>query len=196
MKIAFVIFNGLTALDFVGIYDPMTRLKRYGYIPDLAWEICSLTAEVRDDRKLQLIPTQVGGSLGAFDLLVVPGGDGTRSLQHDPEFIGWLQTAAPCPLKVSVCTGSLLLGAAGFLKGRPATTHPSAFDELHPYCEKVVDSRIVETGDVITARGVTSSIDCGLYVVERLAGVEARQVISQKMDYPYGPPAESILRIG
>ena len=196
MKIAFVLFNGLTALDFVGIYDPLTRLKRYGYIPDLTWEICALTSEVRDDRNLQLRPTQVGGSLAAFDLLVVPGGDGTRPLQHDPEFIAWLQTAAPCPLKVSVCTGSLLLGAAGYLKGRPATTHPSAFDELRPYCEKVVDSRIVDTGDVITARGVTSSIDCGLYVVERLAGVEARQLISQKMDYPYSPPAGSIMRVG
>ena len=196
MKIAFVVFNGLTTLDFIGIYDPLTRLKRYGYVPDLTWDICSLHPEVRDDRNLQLIPTQVGAPLGGYDLLVVPGGDGTRALQHDPDFIAWLTTAAPCRLKVSVCTGSLLLSAAGFLRGRLATTHPSAFDELRPYCEKVVDSRIVDTGDVITARGVTSSIDCGLYLVERLAGVEARQVISQKMDYPYSPPTDSLLRIG
>ena len=196
MQIAFIIFKNITALDFIGIYDPLTRLKRYGYGPDLTWDICSLPPEVRDDRNLQLIPTQVGAPLGGYDLLVVPGGDGTRALQHDPDFIAWLTTAAPCRLKVSVCTGSLLLGAAGFLRGRTATTHPNAFDELRPYCEKVVDSRIVDTGDVITARGVTSSIDCGLYLVERLAGVEARQVISQKMDYPYSPPTDSLLRIG
>jgi transcriptional regulator GlxA family with amidase domain len=194
MQIAFIIFNGLTALDFVGIYDPLTRLKRYGFIPDLAWDICALQSEVRDDRGLQLAPSRLGGELGGYDLLVVPGGDGTRSLQHDPEFITWLRTAAPCRLKVSVCTGSLLLGAAGFLRGRPATTHPSAYAELKPYVDQVVESRIVDTGDVITARGVTSSIDCGLYVVERLAGAAARSLISQKMDYPYSPPPDSLWR--
>jgi transcriptional regulator GlxA family with amidase domain len=194
MHIAFILFDGLTTLDFVGIYDPLTRLKRYGYIPDLTWDLCALQADVHDDRGLRLAPTRVGGDLRGYDLLVVPGGDGTRSLQGDPEFIAWLQTAAACPLKISVCTGSLLLGAAGFLRGRPATTHPGAYEELKPYVNRVVDSRIVDTGDVITARGVTSSIDCGLYVVERLAGAAARSLISQKMDYPYIPPPESVWR--
>ena len=72
--------------------------------------------------------------LDGYDLVFVPGGMGTRALQHDREFIDWLKTAAPVKLKISVCTGALLLGAAGFLRGKKATTHPSAPKELEPYC--------------------------------------------------------------
>lgn len=86
---------------------------------------------------------------------------------------------------VSVCTGALLLGAAGFLQGMRATTHPNAYKELEQYCADVVDERIVDSGNIITARGVTSSIDLGLYVVERLAGIDARNRIAAQMDYPY-----------
>jgi cyclohexyl-isocyanide hydratase len=88
-------------------------------------------------------------------------------------------------LKVSVCTGALLLGAASFLKDKRATTHPSAFQELKPFCRFVLDNRIVDEGNIITARGVSSGIDEGLYVVERLSGAEARSKIARQMDYPY-----------
>ncbi len=88
-------------------------------------------------------------------------------------------------LKASVCTGALLLGAAGFLKGKRATTHPNNFDELAPYCAEVVDERVVDEGDIVTARGVTSAIDLGLYLVERLASAAARARIAKQMDYPY-----------
>ncbi|MCK5913732.1 MAG: DJ-1/PfpI family protein, partial [Desulfuromusa sp.] len=94
-------------------------------------------------------------------------------------------TAAPVPLKASVCSGSLLLGAAGFLRGKKATTHPKAYTELARYCAKVSKERIVDEGDVITARGVTSAIDLGLHLVERLAGKETRIEIARQMDYPY-----------
>jgi cyclohexyl-isocyanide hydratase len=88
-------------------------------------------------------------------------------------------------LKVSVCTGSLLLGAAGFLRGLTATTHPSALKELEPYCDQVVRQRIVDQGAVVTAGGVSTSIDLGLHLVERLAGAEARARVARQMDYPY-----------
>ena len=88
-------------------------------------------------------------------------------------------------LKTSVCTGALLLGSAGFLAGKRATTHPNAFDELKPYCDAVVDQRVVDEGGVVTARGVTSSIDLGLHLVQRLAGSEARVGIAKQVDYPY-----------
>ena len=185
MKIAFVIFNGLTALDFIGIYDPLTRLKSMGFIPDLEWDICGYTEEVRDDKGLRFTPTRVQESLRGYDILVVPGGYGTRTLAKDQNFIEWLRTGASCELKVSVCTGALLLGAAGFLEGKKATTHPSSFQELKPHCLSVLSNRVVDEGKVITARGVSSSIDVGLYVVERLAGLEARVRISRQMDYPY-----------
>lgn len=99
------------------------------------------------------------------------------------EFLAWLKTAAPCKLKVSVCTGSLLWGAAGFLQGKKATTHPMAFTDLQPYCAQVLDQRVVDEGDIITARGVTSALDLGLYLCEKLAGYEVKERIRQQMDY-------------
>ncbi|MCH7479679.1 MAG: DJ-1/PfpI family protein [SAR324 cluster bacterium] len=186
MKTAFVIFDGLTTLDFVGVYDPVTRLKTMDFIPGMEWEICAFTKEVRDDKGLRLQPTRVGQPLGGFDLLIVPGGFSTRPLVKDKAFVDWIRTAASCPVKASVCTGALLLGAAGFLAGRRATTHPNAFDALRPYCAEVRDERVVDEGDVITARGVTSGIDLGLHLCRRLAGPEATAKIKRQMDYPYG----------
>jgi len=94
-------------------------------------------------------------------------------------------TAEPARPKASVCTGSLLLGAAGFLKGRRATTHPNALEALKTYCATVVAARVVDEGDVITAVGVTSAVDLGLTLVARIAGEEARERIAEQMDYPH-----------
>lgn len=187
MKIAFVIYNGMTALDFIGVYDPLVRLKTMGFRPDLEWEICGYTEEVRDGAGLQFAPTQIRSDLGSYDLLVIPGGFATRQLQTDPGFIAWLQTAAACPWKVAVCTGTLLLGAAGFLAGRRATTHPAAIDDLQAYCMSVPDQRIVDEGDLVTAGGVTASIDLGLYLVQKLAGPEVMEKIRRQMDYQASP---------
>jgi transcriptional regulator GlxA family with amidase domain len=185
MQAALIVFDGMTALDFFGFYDPVTRLKSMGILPGFEWRLCARAAEVRDDRGARILADAVGEDLGGFDLIFVPGGFGTRALQRDRAFVDWIATAAPAKLKVSVCTGALLLGAAGFLRGRRATTHPSAYAELAPYCAAVLDERVVDEGDVITARGVSSSIDLGLHVVERLAGAEARLQVARQMDYPY-----------
>jgi len=195
MQMAFIIFNDMTSLDFVGVYDPLTRLKSMGLLSDLTWDICAQQDKIRDDRGMVLTSTKIGEPLGHYDVLILPGGFGTRSLRCDPEFVQWLQSATPCKLKVSVCTGALLMGAAGFLCKRTATTHFNALEELQEYCEAVVPYRIVDTGNVITGGGVSSAIDVGLYVVERLAGPEARQTISRQMDYPYSPPRDSILKV-
>ena len=189
MKAAFILFDGMTALDFIGFYDPVTRLKSMRIMPDFEWRLCSATRRVADDRGLRLGPDVANEPLDSYDLLFVPGGFATRELQHDAAFIGWLKSAAPAPLKVSVCTGALLLGAAGFLNGRRATTHPSAYNELAPYCRTVVSERVVDEGDVITAGGVSAAIDLGLHLVQRLAGTEARERVARQMDYPYRPKA-------
>ncbi len=187
MKAAFVLFDQMTALDFIGFYDPLTRLKSMDFIPAFEWRLCSFCDDVFDNHGLRLLPDSVQEPLAGFDLLVVPGGYGSRSLQHNEEFVAWLQTASPVPLKASVCSGSLLLGAAGFLKGRKATTHPNAYGELSRYCAAVSEERIVDEGDVVTARGVASAIDLGLYLVRRLAGKEVCAEIAGQMDYPYYP---------
>lgn len=120
MKAAFVLFDGMTSLDFVGFYDPVTRLKSMRIMEDFEWRVCAITQSVVDDRGLRLEADAAAEPLDSFDLLFVPGGFGTRRLQHDRRFLDWLKTARPAPLKVSVCTGALLLGAAGFLEGRRA----------------------------------------------------------------------------
>jgi len=188
MKAALIVFDRMTYLDFVGFYDPVTRLKSMNIIPDFEWRICSNRKQVADDRGaagMTMIPDSVMEPLDRYDLLFVPGGMGTRELRNDREFIEWLRTAAPAKPKISVCTGSLLLGAAGFLRGKRATTNPAALKDLEPYCETVVTDRIVDEGDVITGGGVSASIDLGLHVVERLAGPEARARVARQMCYPY-----------
>jgi len=187
MKAAFVIFDQMTALDFIGYYDPLTRLKSMGFMPDFEWRICSFCDDVFDTQGLRFLPDHFKEPLDDFDLLVVTGGYGTRSLQHNPDFLAWLRTAESVPLKASVCSGALLLGAAGFLSGKAATTHPKALNELARYDVDVVDRRIVDAGDVVTAQGVSSSIDLGLYLVERLTGRTVRREIARQMDYPYYP---------
>lgn len=185
MKAALIAFERMTALDFIGFYDPITRLKSMNIMEDFEWRICSTRQQVVDDRGLRIATDSVNEPLDSYDLLFVPGGFGARELQHDRGFIDWLRTAKPVPLKASVCTGSLLLGAGGFLQGRRATTHPTAYRELEPYCGEVVPHRVVDEGDIITARGVSSSIDLGLHLVRRLTGEEARDRIAAQMDYPY-----------
>ena len=185
MKAAFVVFDQMTSLDFIGFYDPVTRLKSMNIMADFEWRICALTPQVVDDRGLRMQADAVDTPLDGYDLLFVPGGFGSRSLQHDSRFIDWLVSARAAPLKVSVCTGALLLGAAGFLRGLRATTHPGALQELEPYCRTVVRERIVDEGAIITAGGVSSAIDAGLHLVQRLAGVDARTRVAAQMDYPY-----------
>jgi cyclohexyl-isocyanide hydratase len=183
MKIAFVVYGGMTALDFVGVYDPVTRLKTMGFQPDLEYDVCATIREVRDHSGLRVVADRVCVPFDAYDMVIVPGGLASRALVEDGDFVGWLRTAAACQYKVSVCSGALLLGAAGFLSGRRAATHHNARGALAAYGVTVADERVVEDGDVITAGGVTSAIDLGLYLVEKLAGADARVKIAAQMEY-------------
>jgi transcriptional regulator GlxA family with amidase domain len=183
MKIAYIIFDGITILDLSGVYEPVCRLKYAGYLPDLSWDFCALTPTAEDHGGLKIIPNQIKNDLSAYDAIIVPGGKGTRDLIANEAFISWIKTAQNVPWKISVCTGSLILGAAGFLKGKKATTHFDAYDLLKPFCREVVTDRIVEDGDCITAGAVTTSIDLGLYLCRKWAGDEADIIIRYKMDY-------------
>lgn len=183
MKLAFIIFDGITWLDFIGIYDPLSRLKSMHFINDLSWDVCSLKAPVKDIFGLEIAATKMGESLAGYDAVIIPGGHGTRILQQDTVFLNWIKTAEQVPCKMSICTGSLILGAAGFLKGKAATTHFSEYETLQWYCKTVIKERIVEDGDTITAGAVASSLDLGLYVCEKWAGKTAANEIRKRMDY-------------
>ena len=187
-NLALVMFSGQTHLDFVGFYDCMLRLKAVR--PQFEMRFCSREQQVSDSGGLTIDAGEITTDIGGFDAVFVPGGMATRRLRDDAGFISWLATARDAKYKFSVCTGSLLLGAAGFLRGRRATTHPFCYDLLAPYCADVVHERLVREnlpagGEIITAGGVSSSIELGLCVIEKFAGVQAREAAAAAMDYPY-----------
>jgi transcriptional regulator GlxA family with amidase domain len=185
MKMAFILFDGVTTLDFAGFYEAITWMGILGAKANVSWDFCSNKDEITDDRGLTIKVKHVNPELSSYDLLFVPGGLSTRSHRFDPTFITWLQTSREVPYKVSVCTGALLLGAAGFLDGKKATTNPSAYELLMPYCSEVVKARVVRDGNVFTGGGVSASIDLGLFVIESLTDAHFVQQVQHKMDYPY-----------
>lgn len=185
MKMAFVIYDQMTGLDFVGAFDPLSRLKTMGFLKNIGWEICAVQERILDCAGLVFTPSQVRLPLNRFDLVVVPGGPTATQLVSDAPFMNWLRSMEPYQFKASVCSGALLLGALGFLKGKKATTHPTRRVELAEYCSRVVDQRVVDEGSVITSGGVASAIDLGLYLCEKFAGFDVKEKIRRQMDY-YG----------
>jgi imidazoleglycerol-phosphate dehydratase len=185
MKIAFILYDGLTILDFIGVYDPVSRLRTMGFMPDLEWDLCAFSETVADRSGLGLLPIRKIDNLAAYDLLIVPGGPGSRTLIGDQVFLTWLRTAANVPKLAAVCTGALLLAAAGFLDGKYATTHPNAREELESLGVKYNPARLVEDGKVLSAGGVTAGLDLGLYLCRQLAGDSTAEKIRQQMDYPW-----------
>ena len=183
MNLAYIIFNGITWLDLVGLYEPVSKLKSRNYLPGLQWDICSYTDRAEDIFGFSVNPSKIKHPLNVYDAIIVPGGIGTRQLQYDKEFLDWIRTARDCEYKISICTGSLILGAAGFLKDKKATTNFQEYDALKPYCTEVVTERIVDDHKTITAGAVSSSIDLGLYLCGLWAGEEAKEDIRRRIDY-------------
>lgn len=186
MKIAYILFDGVNLLDFDGFYEAIALMRFLKCKEDVSWDLCANKETITDEKgsvKIQI--SKLSPDLSNYDLLYVPGGFNTRKLIHDSEFVQWLQTAKDVEYKISVCTGSLLLGAAGFLHDKRATTNKIAYDLLRPFCAELIEERIVKDGNVITGGGVSTSIDLGLYVCEMLTGAVAVERVKDAMDYPY-----------
>jgi transcriptional regulator GlxA family with amidase domain len=183
MKFAFVVYDDMTLLDFSGAYDPVTRLKTMGFVNDLEYDVCAFNDPVKSYEGLEIRPNRVRNNLAEYDYVFIPGGNGVRRLMNDPAFLQWIGNIAPDTIMTAVCGGVLVLGAAGYLKGKKATTHPGLMKFLNKYTDHVSILRVVEDGHVITARGVTSAIDLGLYLCEKIAGTVAREKIQGQMDY-------------
>jgi len=183
-RIAFLVFPRVTFLDFVGAYDALRRLAAMAIDPAVTHRVIGTEAEIVDDTGLRIRPDSVYEDLAAFDLLYVPGGLGTIALMDDRRAIDYLATWGHERPLASVCSGALLLGQAGYLRDKRATTHHRTLDLLRPLCREVVtDRRVVDEGTVVTAGGVSSSLDLGLYLVEKFWGGEARVKIAAQMEY-------------
>lgn len=182
-RIAFFVDPRLTLLDFVGGYDALRRVARMGIDRTVTHRIVGTEAELTDDSGFVVRPDGVYEDLEPYDLLYVPGGYGVRELVNDERCIEYLRSWGREKPIASVCTGALLLGAAGHLEGLRATTHESALADLAPYCREVVRERIVDEGRVVTAGGVASALDLGLHLVAKHWGPEAARTIARQMEY-------------
>ena len=184
----FVIFPDLTQLDFTGPQQILSRL------PDSAMHIVAKSeAPVRSDSGLSLLPTHTFKTCPPLDLLCVPGGlGGVVEAMNDYETIQFIhRQGATAKYVTSVCTGAFLLGVAGLLKGRRATTH-WGFTELLPLVGATyVKGRIVKDGNLITAGGVTSGIDFGISIMADLAGETVAQSVQLSIEYNPAPPFDT-----
>lgn len=190
MKIAYILFDKMTTLDFIGFHEAVSWLGILNVIEGVSWDLCANKETITDDRGMTVMMNRVNPDLSGYDMIFIPGGMPTRELRHDPAFVTWIRSARDVRYKVSVCTGALLLGAAGFLDGKRATTNPSAYELLTPYCAEVVKARGVRDGDTFTGGGVSASIDLGLYLIESLTNEETARTIQRKLDYPYYRPGK------
>jgi putative intracellular protease/amidase/uncharacterized protein (DUF952 family) len=182
-RIAFLAFEGMTLLDLVGAHDPLSRIASMGFDRESSCAIVGISgARVWAEGGATLSVSEVRPPLDAFDVVVVPGGHGTRALEKDAAVIGWIASFPENRILASVCTGALLLGAAGRLRGRRATTHHLSRDRLPDYGATVAHERVVDEGQVITAGGVTAALDLGLHLVRRLMGDEVAAAIAKQME--------------
>ena len=188
MNIAIPIFDRFTALDAVGPYEVLSRLP--------GAEVTFVAAEPGLKRTetgmLALNADATLEQLPEPDVVVVPGGFGTRPLMADEAMLAWLRRAhATSSFTTSVCTGALLLGAAGILDGLEATTHWLALDTLADLGARPVRRRVVEQGKVITSAGVSAGIDMALLLAARIAGEDLAQAIQLGIEYDPDPPFNS-----
>jgi cyclohexyl-isocyanide hydratase len=183
-KIAYLVFPRMTLLDHVGPNDALRRVATMVIDPNVTQRVIGTADKIVDESGNVLLPDGVYEDLAPYDLLIVPGGFIARSLVDDARLIAYLKSWGRARPIASVCTGSLLLGKAGFLEGKKATTHHTAFGILRLYAGEVVtDRRVVDEGNVVTAGGVTSGIDLGLHLVEKFWGAPAREQIARQMEW-------------
>jgi cyclohexyl-isocyanide hydratase len=183
-NVGFVIFPDLTQLDFTGPLQVLNRL------PGSKTHIVAKTPDiVPSDCGLGLMPTVTFGDCPQLDLICVPGGFGVVRAMTDPETVAFVKRQAEAARYItSVCTGAFVLGAAGLLHGRRATTHWAYTDMLSLVGATFEKSRVVWDGNVVTAAGVTCGIDFALQVVAEIAGDEAAQAIQLTIEYDPDPP--------
>lgn len=188
MKIAIPIFDGFTALDAVGPYEVLSRLPGAQVI-----FIAEQAGPKRTDtRMLSLIATATFDAVPDPEVVLVPGGPGVRGLLEDQPLLGWLRSAHEhSTWTTSVCTGSLLLAAAGLLDGHRATGHWLELETLGELGAQPVAERVVREGKLMSAAGVSAGIDMGLELAAQIAGEQVAMAIQLAIEYDPQPPFDS-----
>ncbi|WP_393062765.1 DJ-1/PfpI family protein [Streptomyces sp. LN549] len=188
MQIAILLFDRFTALDAVGPYEILSRAPG----AETVFVAESAGAVRNDSGSLALVADRTLDEVPAPDLVIVPGGPGQSAEMDNGSLLGWLRRAdATSTWTTSVCTGSLLLAAAGILKGRRATSHWLALEQLKEYGAEPTGERVVTDGKYVTAAGVSSGIDMGLTLLGRIAGDEYAQAVQLLTEYDPQPPYDA-----
>jgi transcriptional regulator GlxA family with amidase domain len=190
--VAILIFDDVELLDFAGPFEVFSSVRNltgdHERLMDVFAVAESLTP-VRCRNGLVVQPERTIDECPPIDVLVIPGGAGVRPALERSNLVEWVRTRAQeAELTVSVCTGSFLLAQAGLLSGRPATTHWERINEMRerfPDVEIVEDERWVDTGEIITAAGVSAGIDVALHVVRRLYGADVARATALGIEYDY-----------
>lgn len=188
MKIAFLVFDKFTALDVIGPYEVLSRIPEVeiSFVGQKTGPKRSDTGflGVTADRALPEVPDP--------DLILVGGGEGNRPLLRDDEVLEWIRAAHQTSRwTTSVCTGSLVLGAAGVLDGKRATSHWAYLDRLREFGAEPVAERWVIDGKVVTAAGVAAGIDMALALTAEIAGEDVAKAIQLGIEYDPSPPFDS-----
>jgi putative intracellular protease/amidase len=188
MQTAILLYPGITALDAIGPYDVLSRLPGMEMI-----FVGKQTGEHRTDQgSCALVADATLDDVRTPDILVVPGGFGTRAAMADDTVLDWIREVhGHTTWTTSVCTGSLLLGAAGLLEGIEATSHWTAFDLLASTGALPTSQRVVEAGRIITAAGVSAGIDMALHLCAVLQGDAVAQAIQLSIEYDPQPPFDT-----
>jgi len=186
VRIAIFVFDGVEELDAVGVYEVLGAAKHLHPPLDLTVRFRALKEQITGALGMKFLAHEVRRDLEAVDLLIIPGGSGRTEVVQDSEWLKSLLDFGTEKPVASVCTGALILMAAGLLAGRKATTHRSAMDELRGTAQ-VVDQRIVEDGLVTTAGGITASIDLGLHLLRKHFAPELAAEVAEYLEYRENP---------
>ena len=183
-KVVMLLFPNLTQLDLTGPHEVFKRVRGIEVVT--VWKD---RRPVKCATGLMLVPDQTMAECRQADLLCVPGGPGHLDLMHDSETLDWIrEVAGGAQFVTSVCTGALVLGAAGLLRGYRATTHWGSMEAL-PMLEAIpVSERVVWDRNLVTGGGVTAGIDFGLQIIARLWGDEVAQLAQLTLEYDPSPP--------
>lgn len=183
LAIGSLLFAEVDQTDFTGPFEVLSR------IPGAAIHVMSKDASpIRDMKGLVLTPEVRLSDTPALDVLHIPGGPGQEALMEDDEVLSFIRARAATALVFSVCTGALICGAAGLLRGKRATTHWASFDLLPYFGAIPVRARVVEDGNLITTSGVTAGLDGALQLAARLRGADVAQAIQLNIEYAPDPP--------
>ncbi len=165
MKVAFVLYDRVSYVDFFGFYDVIVGLKDEC---DVFYNVCALKDEIKDEHGLKLLPETIGESLDGYDMVFIPGGVGAKTLIYDDIFLSWLKSAKHAKYKVCSSSGTLLLGASGLLKDKEVASRKEYEGLLKPFCKECKSEKIVLDADIISSNKLRNSVDLGLFVANKI----------------------------